>query len=130
MLASIERHGLNKMFSKCRRLESLDQTRSRDLLHTGIVLGPQWSLNNSNPQAMDLPSAQRHYSNEEKSQLIANLNIEGPLSVPLNFKRDMIFGIQLNIVLGSSRHGSKIGSKTLLFIKRARFHGYLNKSVV
>jgi hypothetical protein len=37
-------------------------------------------------QAMDLPSAQRHYSYEEKSQLIANLNIEGPLFVPLNFQ--------------------------------------------
>ena len=79
---------------------------------------------------MDLPSAQRHYTNEEKSQLIANLNIEGPLSVLLNFKRDLKFGIQLNIVLGSLKHGSKTGLKTSLFIKRDRFHGYLNKSVV
>ena len=79
---------------------------------------------------MDLPSAQRHYSSEEKSQLIANLNIEGPFLCLCNFIRDMIFGIQSNIVLANLRHGSKTGSKTLLFIKRGRFHGYLNKFVV
>lgn len=77
-----------KCFPNVEDLKSLDQTRSRDLLH--LRVGP-WSLifgDWTHPQAMDLPSAQRHYSNEEKSQLIANLNIEGPLSVPLNFKRD------------------------------------------
>ena len=115
-------------YKKCFRN---DQTRSRDLLRQTIVdLGPLIFRVWTHPQPMDLPSAQRHYSNEEKSQLIANLNIEGPLSVPLNLKRDMKFGIQLNIVQGSLRHGLKIGSKTLLFIKRGRFHGYLNKSVV
>ena len=85
LFAGIERHVLciiKKVFG------TFDQTRSRDLLRRTIVdLGPfdlyskrVWT----HPQVMDLPSAQRHYSNEEKSQLIANLNIEGPLSVPLN----------------------------------------------
>jgi hypothetical protein len=76
---------------------------------------------------MDL---QRKYSDEERRQLVANLDIEGPLFLPLDLERDMKFGIQLRIALGSLRHGSKTGSKPLLFIKRGRFHEYLNKSVL
>jgi len=40
---------------------------------------------------MDLPSAKRHYSNEEKRQLVANLDIEGPLSLKTCSKTNLTY---------------------------------------
>lgn len=50
-----------------------NQTRPRDPLHTVLLV----LIFGLHPQTMDLPSAKRQYSDEEKRQLIANLDIEG-----------------------------------------------------
>lgn len=77
---------------------------------------------------MDIPTANRKYTDDEKLHLLANLDIEGMLTwLCLSAWHKSHFS-QLHIVHGSSSHGSQIASRTSICTKRARSRAYQNKS--
>lgn len=83
---------------------------------------------------MEIPELKGKYTQEEKKQLLANLDIEGISPFLLFFytmshhNRYIIQRIQSNIGSANLRHGWQTSWKTLKFIKRAKSHVCLNSS--
>ena len=70
----------------------------------------------------------RKFTDDEKRQLVANLDIEGIYSNIVSRLELMTYWQQSHIAVGSSRHGCRIVSKTLPSTRKARYLAYQSKS--